>query len=118
MIGTAEDHHSNPLKIDIAAFKRAAVASFPSIQFAPDYSAIADEWIPIKPGTDGALLLAITNEIIKQGLYDREFLIQYTNSAELVIDDPERDNHGLFYRAEMHIEEGCFDPQNKLVVGS
>ena len=78
------------------------------------YSAIADEWIPIKPGTDGALLLALISEIIKQGLYDREFLIQYTNAAELVVDDPQRQDHGLFRRFETHIEEGCFDPENKL----
>ncbi|MBK1641310.1 formate dehydrogenase [Chromatium okenii] len=114
MIGTAEDHHSNPLKIDLAAFKRRGGRFISVNPIRTGYSAIADEWVPIKPGTDGALLLAITHEIIKLGLYDREFLTQYTNAAELVIDDPERADHGLFYRAEMHVEEGCFDPQNKL----
>ncbi len=84
MIGTAEDHHSNPLKIDIAAFKRRGGRFISVNPIRTGYSAIADEWVPIKPGTDGALLLAIVNEIIKQGLYDREFLVQYTNSAELV----------------------------------
>ncbi|EGV30133.1 molybdopterin oxidoreductase [Thiorhodococcus drewsii AZ1] len=114
MIGTAEDHHSNPLKIAISEFKRRG-GRFVSINpVRTGYSAIADEWVPIKPGTDGALLLAIVHEIISKGLFDREFLVQYTNSAELVVDDPERENHGLFYRAEMHVEEGCFDPQNKL----
>ena len=114
MIGTAEDHHSNPLKIDIAKFKRRG-GKFISINpVRTGYSAIADEWIPIKPGTDGALLLAVIHELIKQGLYDRDFLVQYTNAAELVVDDPARDDHGLFYRVEMHYEEGCFDPQNRL----
>ena len=115
MIGTAEDHHSNPLKIALSKFKRRG-GRFVSINpIRTGYSAIADEWVPIKPGTDGALLLAIVHEIITQGLYDRDFLIRYTNAAELVIDDPERHDHGLFYRVrEMHVEEGCFDPQNKL----
>jgi anaerobic selenocysteine-containing dehydrogenase len=114
MIGTAEDHHSNPLKIAISKFKRKG-GRFVSINpIRTGYSAIADEWVPIKPGTDGALLLAIIHEIIKQGLYDREFLVQYTNAAELVVDDSQRDDHGLFHRAEMHVEEGCFDPENKL----
>ena len=31
-----------------------------------------------------------------------------------MVNDPERDNHGLLYRAEMHVEEGCFDPDNRL----
>ena len=30
------------------------------------YSAIADEWIPIKPGTDGALFMALLHELIAQ----------------------------------------------------
>ena len=48
------------------------------------YSAIADEWVPIRPGTDGALLLALIHEIIAHGLYDREFLVRYTNAGQLV----------------------------------
>lgn len=114
MLGTAEDHHSNPLKIAISEFKRRGGRFISVNPIRTGYSAIADEWVPIKPGTDGALILAITHEIINKGLFDREFLVQYTNAAELVVDDPGRDDHGLFYRAEMHVEEGCFDPQNKL----
>lgn len=34
----------------------------------------ADEIIYIKPGTDGALALGIANVMIKEGLYDREFV--------------------------------------------
>ncbi|EGW54716.1 anaerobic dimethyl sulfoxide reductase chain A [endosymbiont of Tevnia jerichonana (vent Tica)] len=114
MIGTAEDHHSNPMKIELAKFKRRGGRFISINPIRTGYSAIADEWVPIKPGTDGALILAIINELIKQGLYDRDFLIKYTNSAELVVDDENRDDHGLFKRFEMHIEEGCFDPENKL----
>ncbi len=114
MIGTAEDHHSNPMKIAISKFKRRGGRLISINPIRTGYSAVADEWVPIKPGTDGALMLAFIHELIKQGLYDREFLIKYTNSAELVIDDPSRDDHGLFKRFETHIEEGCFDPENKL----
>ncbi|MCU7959719.1 MAG: molybdopterin oxidoreductase family protein [gamma proteobacterium symbiont of Bathyaustriella thionipta] len=114
MFGTAEDHDSNPLKIHISKFKRQGGRFISINPIRTGYSAIADEWVAIKPGTDGALLLAICNEIIQQGLYDRDFLVNYTNAAELVIDDQKSADHGLFYPAEMHYEEGCFDPQNKL----
>jgi anaerobic selenocysteine-containing dehydrogenase len=114
MIGTAEDHHSNPLKMALAKFKRQG-GKFISINpIRTGYSAIADEWIPIKPGTDGALFLALSNEIIKQGLYDRDFLVQYSNAAELVNMDPNSSEYGMFVRFEVPLEEGCFDPQNKL----
>jgi anaerobic selenocysteine-containing dehydrogenase len=114
MIGTAEDHHSNPLKIAISNFKRRGGRFISINPIRTGYSAIADEWVPIKPGTDGALLLAVIREIINQGLYDRDYLVQYSNAAELVIDAPARADHGLFKRVEMHIEPGCFDPENKL----
>jgi anaerobic selenocysteine-containing dehydrogenase len=114
MIGTAEDHHSNPMKIALSKFKRNGGRFISINPVRTGYSAIADEWIPIKPGTDGALLLALVHEIIKQGLYDRDFLVKYSNAAELVnvaADSPEQ---GMFVRFEVPQEEGCFDPQNKL----
>mgnify|MGYP001574143147 FL=1 len=114
MIGTAEDHHSNPLKIAISKFKRSG-GRFVSINpVRTGYSAIADEWVPIKPGTDGALILAFIHELIKQGLYDRDFLVQYSNAAQLVNMDKASSEYGMFVRAEVPEEEGCFDPQNKL----
>ena len=84
MIGTAEDHHSNPLKIALSKFKRDGGRFISINPVRTGYSAIADEWVPIKPGTDGALLLALIHEIIKQGLYDRDFLVRYTNAGQLV----------------------------------
>jgi anaerobic selenocysteine-containing dehydrogenase len=98
MIGTAEDHHSNPMKKELSKFKRGG-GRFVSINpVRTGYSAIADEWIPIKPGTDGALLLALIHELIKQGLYDREFLARYTNAGQLVNQDTASDDFGMFVR--------------------
>ncbi len=114
MLGTAEDHHSNPMKIALSKFKRDGGRFISINPVRTGYSAIADEWIPIKPGTDGALLLALIHEIIKQGLYDREFLVQYSNAAELVNGNPKSHEEGMFVRFEVPPEEGCFDPQNKL----
>jgi anaerobic selenocysteine-containing dehydrogenase len=96
MIGTAEDHHSNPLKIAISKFKRGG-GRFVSINpVRTGYSAIADEWVPIRPGTDGALLLALIHVVIAKGLYDREFVARYTNAGQLVNQDEDDDNFGLF----------------------
>jgi len=114
MIGTAEDHHSNPMKVELSKFKRNGGRFISINPVRTGYSAIADEWVPIRPGTDGALLLALIHEIIKQGLYDREFLTQYSNAAELVNLDENSPENGMFVRFEVPKEEGCFDPQNKL----
>jgi len=55
------------------------------IQVEPHLSvtgACSAQWVPIKPGTDGALFLSIINEIIKQGLFDiRKFMrLNYSNN--------------------------------------
>ena len=114
MFGTAEDHHSNPLKIAISKFKRRG-GRFVSINpVRTGYSAIADEWVPIKPGTDGALLMALIHEIIESGLYDRNFLVRYTNAGQLVNVDEANDEFGMFVRTEVPEEEACYEPQNKL----
>jgi anaerobic selenocysteine-containing dehydrogenase len=41
-------------------------------------AAKSDHWIPIKPGTEGALALSLAHVIIKEGLYNREFVDGYT----------------------------------------
>ena len=114
MLGTAEDHHSNPLKIALSKFKRSGGRFISINPVRTGYSAIADEWVPIKPGTDGALLLALIHEILKLGLYDREFIVKYSNAAELINIDEESDLQGLFVRNEEIDKEGCYDPQNRL----
>ncbi|MDP2718580.1 MAG: molybdopterin-dependent oxidoreductase [Dehalococcoidia bacterium] len=48
-------------------------------------AAKADEWLPIKPGTDIALMLALIHIIIHElGTLDEEFLKNLTNSSYLV----------------------------------
>jgi anaerobic selenocysteine-containing dehydrogenase len=46
----------------------------------------ADYWIPVIPGTDGALILAIINTIIHQGLYDRNFVENWTSGFDELAD--------------------------------
>jgi len=98
MIGTAEDHHSNPMKNALSAFKRAGGRFVAINPVRTGYAAIADEWVPVRPGTDGALLLALIREIIALGLYDREFLARYTNGGQLVDLDADGDAFGLMLR--------------------
>ncbi|MCB0149336.1 MAG: molybdopterin oxidoreductase family protein [Caldilineaceae bacterium] len=38
----------------------------------------ADEWIAIRPGTDGALALAIMHIIVGEGLHDADYVSRYT----------------------------------------
>jgi len=37
------------------------------------------EWIPVAPGTDGIVALALAHHILQQGLHDGEFLNRWTN---------------------------------------
>ncbi len=112
MLGTAEDHHSNPLKIAMSQFKRNGGRFISINPVRTGYSAIADEWVPIRPGTDSALLLALIHQLLKTGLYDRDFLVQYTNAAELVSVDEDSDDFGLFVRTDIPRPKDCFDPQD------
>ena len=98
MIGTAEDHHSNPMKMALSKFKRAGGRFIAINPIRTGYAAIADEWVPIKPGTDGALLMALTHELIAQGLVDREFVSQFTNGSQLVNQDESSDDFGMMSR--------------------
>lgn len=44
----------------------------------------ADQWIPVRPGKDVVLVLAMTKLLIDGGHIDQPFLITYTNAPQLV----------------------------------
>jgi anaerobic selenocysteine-containing dehydrogenase len=44
----------------------------------------ADEWVPIRPGTDLALALGLCHVLVRDGTIDREYLTRYTNAPFLV----------------------------------
>jgi len=45
----------------------------------------ADMYLAIRPGTDGALALALMHVIIKEDLYDRDFVEQWTHGFEKLV---------------------------------
>jgi sulfite dehydrogenase (quinone) subunit SoeA len=115
MLGTAEDHHSNPMKMALAKFKRSGGRFISVNPVRTGYSAIADEWIPIKPGTDGALLLALIHELIRTDRIDHDFLKRYTNCPQLIVEDDGL-REGLFAFDPLAGPAGDGrNPHNKLV---
>ena len=42
----------------------------------------AHEWLPIRPLTDHAFVLALINVVVNEGLYDRDFVADYTIGLE------------------------------------
>ena len=51
------------------------------------FASRSKKWLPLRPGTDGALALGFLNVILKEGLYDPEFVQQWTNAPFLVRTD-------------------------------
>jgi anaerobic selenocysteine-containing dehydrogenase len=98
LFGVAEDHDSNPIKIGISKLKKNG-ARFVSVNpVRTGYSAVADDWIGIRPGTDGLLILAVIHELLKARKIDVDYLVRYSNAPWLVIDAPGTAEHGLFAR--------------------
>lgn len=68
-------------------------------------AAKADEWVPIRPGTDAAFALAFMNVLINDlGIYDAQFLKKGSNGAYLVAED------GYYLRDTASGKPMVFDP--------
>src|SRR6201998_3780011 len=55
----SEDHDSNPIKIHLSAMKKHGAKSISVNPVRTGYSAIADEWIGVRTGTDGLFVLLL-----------------------------------------------------------
>jgi sulfite dehydrogenase (quinone) subunit SoeA len=116
IFGVAEDHDSNPIKIALSGLRRRG-AKFVSVNpVRTGYSAIADEWIGIRPGTDGLFALSLVHELLKADCIDVEYLGRYTNAAWLVIQAPGAADDGLFARNEAG-EPLVLEPSGSLASG-
>ena len=52
-----------------------------------ELAAKADEWLPIKPGTDMAFFLAMLHTLLRAELYEENFLARHTNAPFLAFAD-------------------------------
>jgi anaerobic selenocysteine-containing dehydrogenase len=98
LFGVAEDHASNPIKIGLGKLKKRGVKIVAVNPVRTGYNAIADEWIGIKPGTDGLFAAALVHELLQTQKIDLDYLARYTNAPWLVIKDPGAADDGLFAR--------------------
>ncbi len=55
----------------------------------------ADEWIPINPGTEGALALGIAHVIVRDEVYDAEFVAEHTFGFEDWRDEADDEHIGF-----------------------
>ncbi len=96
--GVAEDHASNPIKLGIDKLKRRGGKFVAINPVRTGYQAVADEWVPIRPGTDALLALSMVHVLLARKLFDREYLVRYTNATHLVVDTPGKTGDGLLLK--------------------
>jgi anaerobic selenocysteine-containing dehydrogenase len=98
LFGVAEDHGSNPIKAGIAKLKErgAKIVSINPVR--SGYSAVADEWVGLRPGTDGLFVGALIHELLGAQKIDGDYLLRYTNAPWLVVEEQGGAGDGLFAR--------------------
>lgn len=96
--GVAEDHDSNPIKLGLGRLKARGAKIVAVNPVRSGYGAIADEWIGIRPGTDGLFAFALIHELLRADRIDLDYLVRYTDAHWLVIRDPGAADDGLFAR--------------------
>jgi len=98
MFGVAEDHDSNPIKLGLGKMKARGAKIVAINPVRTGYAAIADEWIGIRPGTDGLFVGALIRELLVHDQVDFDYLVKYTNAHYLVVRNPGGADDGLFVR--------------------
>ncbi len=98
LFGVAEDHDSNPIKLGLGKLKGRGAKIVAINPVRTGYAAIADEWIGIRPGTDGLFVGALIRELLLHDWVDFDYLVKYTNAHHLVVRNPGGADDGLIAR--------------------
>jgi formate dehydrogenase major subunit len=81
-VNTAENHPMSMRWIDRARERGAKLISIdPRLTRT---AAVADIWLPLRPGTDIALLGGLINYTFTNKLYQREYVLNYTNASYIL----------------------------------
>jgi formate dehydrogenase major subunit len=80
-------------------------------------SALADEHIPIRAGSDIAFLGGLIHQVLEREAYFRDYVLAYTNAATIINADyvDAEDNGGLF--SGWNPETGAYDPTTWMYEG-
>jgi biotin/methionine sulfoxide reductase len=71
--GGASEHRVRPALAELAQ-RGCRFVNFSPVRAHLDAPAHAVEWLPIRPGTDAAVMLALATTLVRAGLHDEEFL--------------------------------------------
>lgn len=115
MFGVAEDHDSNPIKLGLGKLKTRGAKIVAVNPVRSGYGAIADEWIGIRPGTDGLFVGALIRQLLLHDRIDFEYLVKYTNAHWLVVRNPGGADDGLIVR-DGEGRAMCWDRQTNAAV--
>ncbi|MBI3091723.1 MAG: molybdopterin-dependent oxidoreductase [Candidatus Tectomicrobia bacterium] len=80
------------------------------VQVDPRFSptaAKADQWVPIEPGRDGALALGLAYVLIRENLYDDQFVRNFTFGFHDWVDD-----HGVRQRGYRSVVLDTYEPSH------
>ena len=80
----------NMHNLQVQEFANAVERRIPIIVVDPRFSVAASKaryWLPIRPGTDLALLLAWCNVLVTEGRYDREFVAQHGHGFDKFVEE-------------------------------
>jgi anaerobic selenocysteine-containing dehydrogenase len=117
LFGVAEDHDSNPIKMGLGRLKERGARVVGVNPVRSGYSAVADDWFGITPGTDGLLILSIVHCLMRAGKIDLAYLRDFTDAPVLLDARPgateglplkDNDGHALVW-CRREGRPRCFD---------
>ena len=83
--GAAVNHDGMRAAREIAQARRRGMKLVVVDPICSPMASKADEWVPIRPGTDGALALSMMHVLLNElGIFDRSFILRQTNGPYLV----------------------------------